>query len=192
VSGSFNLGGRTIHRNPFEVPVRFEADELCRLREMAEQRQRPKDQNRDLVKDKRIGSLDNVTMHLIGLLGERAISRLLSLEIDQHDGLSGDRGKDFALHGTRIEVKTRQGLLVFKSLEEFAADIAVLVIHKPGCIEEVSVQGWIPRREFLAGHFIANWGYGDRPCIQPSALHPISTLKTYCLMLSHLRWAARR
>jgi hypothetical protein len=99
-----------------------------------------------------------------------------------------DTDKDFCLYGVSIEVKTLQGFLTFKNKSDFQADVAALVIYNRHDFSSVWVQGWISRKDFEDQCFIDNFGYGDRPCVQPAQLLPIETLKTYCLITRNQRW----
>lgn len=179
---------RTIVRNPFQVEVSFTTQEQSLLASLAEKRQAPKDANRSAVTDKRILQRDNVQTHLIGLMGEYAVAKLIGEEMDAKAYLSGDLLKDFQICGITIEVKTLQGYLAFRSLDELKADVAVLVIHDKSDMSKVSVQGWIDRADFREKHFKDDFGYGERPCMQPSQLAAISSLKGYCINTRNFRW----
>lgn len=183
---------RVINYNPFAVNVSFSKAELDRIEQEAARRQRPKDQNIQSVTDKRIVNRKNEITHMIGLLGEVAVGRLINTSPDMDVYLGGDTVKDFTVYGVGIEVKTLQGYLTFKKLSDFVTDIAVLVIYNQNDYSSVTVQGWITRQDFDKSHFVDNFGYGDRPCVQPSDLHPISTLKTHCLTVRNMRWMTER
>ena len=179
---------RVIHRNPFEKEVNFSEKEMVFIRKVSEDRQAPKDANIEKVTDKRIIKRDNVETHMIGLLGEFAVAKLIHGDVDINSYLSGDSVKDFDIYGVSIEVKTLQGYLSFVRLSDFIADVAALVIYNKNNHSKVFVQGWISRHDFIECHFIDNFGYGDRPCIQPAELSPIETLRTYCVMTRNFRW----
>lgn len=184
------MGRREIAFNPFGVTVKFSESEQAAMRELARLRQAPKN-GHATARDKRImDHRDNVETHLIGLLGEYAVARLLSVPFDESAMVAGDLVKDIVINGVTVEVKTLRGYLAFRQLEDFKADVAVLVWHKPGITDRVSVQGWVDRPAFVAGHFMDDFGYGPRPCMQPAQLHAISTLKTYCLLLGMMRKGA--
>lgn len=170
------------------METKFSSEDLSIIRKIARIRQEPKDQNLHLVRDKRIIERDNIETHNIGLLGEFALSKLIYGHVDTEAYLSGDTAKDFVIYGVSIEVKTLQGYLAFKNISDFISDIAVLVIYDKQNYSSVWVEGWITRQDFREQHFIDNFGYGDRPCIQPAALLPIATLKTHCLVVRNLRW----
>lgn len=182
---------RTILQNPFKMQVTFSEENLSHFRDLAQGRQNPKDRDPSKVSDKRIIQRDNVETHLIGLLGEFAVGTLLGSATDTEAYLSGDTDKDFELYGIGIEVKTLQGYLAFKQIDDFKTDVAVLVTYDKGDYSKVWVQGWISRQDFIAMHFSDNFGYGDRPCMQPSSLHPMNTLKTYCLMTRNMRYVIK-
>lgn len=183
---------RTIIRNPFAVEVTFTTDEQALLRGLAEQRQAPKDAQRALVIDKRIMQRDNVETHLIGLMGEYAVAKLIGEALDAKSYLSGDMLKDFQVCGVSIEVKTLQGYLAFRSLDELKADVAVLVIYSKQNMQSVSVQGWIDRAGFREAHFEDDFGYGPRPCVQPSQLASMASLRGYCINTRNFRWLLKR
>jgi hypothetical protein len=179
---------RTITRNPFEVEVKFTEYDIALFRKKAQQRQAPKDANLRLVSDKRIINRDNIETHFIGLLGEFALARLIHGNVDTNAYLSGDIEKDFCIYGVTVEVKTLQGYLAFKDQNDFRADVAALVIYNKNDYSSVWVQGWISRKDFMEQCFVDNFGYGERPCLQPAQLLPIETLKTYCLVTRNQRW----
>lgn len=177
---------RTILQNPFSVEVHFSDDEIQELVSLAEKRQAPKNGNQHAT-DKRIIKRDNVMTHLIGLLGEFAVSKLVGEPVDTSSYVSGDLYKDFLIYGVKIEVKTLQGYLTFVSMDHFKSDVAVLVNYEKGDNSKVTVQGWITKDEFESNSFVDNFGYGDRPCMQPSDLLPIEGLKQYCLIACKMR-----
>jgi len=179
---------RAIVSNPFKINVSFDKEELKYITSVARKRQAPKDANLHLVTDKRIVKRDNVETHIIGLLGEFAFAKLLYGIVDTKNYLGGDTSKDFEVYGVTIEIKTLQGYLTFKRLSDFVADVAVLVVYNKNDYSKVQVQGWITRQDFNNCHFTDNFGYGDRPCVQPAQLLPISTLKAYCLNTRNLRY----
>lgn len=170
---------RDIHRSPFAVTVPFTKPEQALIARLAEERQAPKE-NHASARDKRIMYRDNVATHLIGLMGEYAVSKTLGVPFDQEAYVAGDLEKDMVIFGVGVEIKTLQGYLAFRVLEDFVADVAVLVTYKAGVFDQVTIQGWIDRETFTACHFQDDFGYGVRPCMQPNRLHPIFTLKTFC------------
>lgn len=179
---------RTIHRNPFEVPVSFTDEQLVIIKDIAKERGDFKDSNSHLVADKRIIKRDNVETHVIGLLGEVAVARLINATVDTELYLKGNDSEDLNMYGVSIEVKTLQGYLTFKHMSDFKSDVAVLTVYNKQDYSMVWVQGWISKYDFQKSHFIDNFGYGDRPCVQPAELVPIVTLKSYCVSTRNLRY----
>lgn len=173
---------RNIRPNPFAVTVKLSSHEKELIDRVAEARQAFKDKNLKLINDRRVSGQNNLLMHKIGLLGELCVARLIDQQIDEASYLSGDKSKDFLLSKQTIEVKTRQGYLVFKDASWFRAQIAVLVTYDKGDLSVGHVQGWITRKEFMEKHFVDDFGYGKNLCMQPAQLFPIHTLTTYCMV----------
>lgn len=161
------------------MTVAFSKPEQAMIARLAEERQAPKEGHAS-ARDKRIMFRDNVATHLIGLMGEYAVSKTLGVPFDQEAYVAGDLVKDMVIFGVNVEIKTLQGYLTFRVIEDFVADVAVLVTYKAGVFDQVTIQGWIDRPTFAACHFEDDFGYGVRPCMQPDRLHPILTLKTFC------------
>jgi hypothetical protein len=180
---------RYIERNTFQLTVKLSENEFDFITKVANIRQEIKDKNLFMLTDKRIIQRDNIQTHLIGLIGEYAFDRIVYSKngIDTNAYLHGDISKDFEIYGLKIEIKTLQGYLTFTKINDFIADIAVLVIYNKEDFTVCWIQGWITRHDFIENHFIDNFGYGDRPCIEPKYLQPISTLKTFCLLESRIR-----
>lgn len=172
---------RKVQRNPFEKAVHFTGDELAYVQKMADERQAVKMAAKVAVRDNSYRGGGNADLHFIGLLGEIAVARLVHGIIDLRSYLGGDSGQDMLIHGAKVEVKCLQGFLAFKSIGHFVSDIAVLVIHNKSDFSCLWVQGWVTKEEFVKNHFTDDFGYGMRPVMQPSALLPIETMKTFCL-----------
>jgi hypothetical protein len=170
------------------MEVRFSDADMRLIQQTAEARQKPKDETSIAVTDKRIIKRDNVETHMIGLLGEFAVGRLLNVDVDTLAYISGDQTQDFCVSGVTVEVKTLQGYLAFQKLSYFVADIAVLVVYDKADFSVVSVEGWTTRQEFINRHFVDDFGYGSLPCMQPADLLPISSLKAYCLSVQGMRY----
>lgn len=178
----------TIAHHPRERLVVFSEDDRARLRQIAIDRQAPKEANRAAVSDKRVKRIGNKEMHYIGLMGEYAVGLVLGIDRDGHANmelddaayLAGNRYYDYNLFGTWIECKTLQGFLAFESLKDFVADVAVLCIHVPGVWDRVWVQGWVTRRRFWESNFRRDFNYGERPCMRPVDMQDIRTLFQWC------------
>jgi hypothetical protein len=184
-----------VQRNPKAVQLILTPDEMLRLFELACARQKPKENNH-LVQDKRVMvRRSNEATHLIGLMGEYAVSKYLGAPLDTDVFLAGDSYKDFRINGVNIEVKTLQGLLVFNTVDDFRADVAVLAIWNKSKLEfsgmpslhfsqRISLEGWITKRSFVRNQFMQDFGYGPRSCVQPAWLYTMTNLMDYCMTVA--------
>jgi len=172
-----------LERNPFEHVVDISPEAYVVLAEDAKKRNDLKQANRNIVSDNRVAGMDDLKTILIGNLGEYAYEKLLNQKRNTEVMLGGDGGVDFVLFGTTIQVKTSRGNLIFNNMESFKSDIAVLVIYDSlENYHKVWMQGWTSRYEFKHNNFVMNFGYGDKLCMDPRDMLPISTLKAYCMM----------
>jgi allantoicase len=120
------------------------------------------------------------------LLGEHAFAKVMGLKVDKKKYFVGNKRADFVIEEVSIEVKTRQQDLSFVKLSDFIADVAVLVTYDRYDYSQVWIQGWTTRHDFRQLHYIDNFGYGDRPCMQPCDLLSLKWLRHYCLMRSRV------
>lgn len=151
---------------------------------LAQERQDAKDLS--VVRDKRIDkSVGKVKGHFIGLLGEYIVSKYIESQMNLELYPRGhDDGYDMTYAGKTIEVKTLQGSLIFGpgSLdEEFSADIAILCRFKytdkshRKVSPNISIQGWITRKQFEKKMFVDDLGHGLRYCVLGKDLNPMET-----------------
>lgn len=168
----------------------FSDDELVYLWDLAEKRQNAK--RGTSARDRRTDrSINNVEMHYIGLKGEYAVATILGCEVDTRAYVAGDRTHDLQIGDTSIEVKTLQDWLVFNPATDdrcMRADVAVLVNpsgftpdpyikrSRSHSRRDVRIRGWTDYETFMQSHFLYNFGYGWRLCMQPDLLSPISSL----------------
>lgn len=124
------------------------------------------------------------SVNLMGRMGEVAAAKCLGLQTDNSISPSGDDGHD--LHdgmGTSIQVKTSTlRALIFNAPELFISDVAVLVHFVgdkmlPHVDGQYDVIGWITRQDFLANHYLRDYGYGTRLVIDADKLYPIEELQ---------------
>lgn len=171
-----------VKMNPFARTVCFSQDDLAAIRHAAAERQAKKESKDFYGANNRIATRrDDTDIHVVGLLGECAVSRLIGGQPDLRATLWGG-GHDLTFGDTTVEIKTLQGYLAFQSIEHFKSDIAVLCVYDKKDYSRISVQGWTTKRKFLENSFTCDFGYGPRPVCQPAALLPISTLTTYIEM----------
>lgn len=113
-----------------------------------------------------------------GLLGEWAVAKALELSMNLEIYLCGDGGRDFTYYGYTMDVKTTQAkYLLFKSMKDFTADIAVLV--KRLDLQTLDIEGIISRKKFAQIHEMKNFGYAYTCAVSPEKLSPIEEFKTY-------------
>lgn len=129
-----------------------------------------------------------IETHYIGMKGEWAVARYLAMFPDIHAYAGGDGGVDMVYRGYSLDVKTLREWLVFNSLEDFKADIAVVVnpygderdicipSHKTHWRRHVIIRGWATRQQFEAVCFKVDFGYGERLAMRTEQLNPILTL----------------
>ena len=167
--------------NPNSLKVIFTQVQLSRMREEAKEIQKKKEANKEIITNHKVCTrfTDTRTFE-IGFLGEYAWESIFHQKPDTRPMIGGDGGKDFIFHGKSIQIKTSKGFLIFNNMEHFSTQIAVCVAYEPTDLYAVWVQGWITKEEFREKHFIENFGYGPKVCVQPVDLHSITTLEEYC------------
>lgn len=171
-----------VKMNAFAKTVCFSPDDLAAIRHAAAERQAKKESKDFYGANNRIATRrDDTDIHVVGLLGECAVSRLIGGQPDLRATLWGG-GHDLTFGDVTIEVKTLQGLLLFNSLDHLKSDIAVLCTYDKKDYSRVSVQGWTTKRRFAENCFSADFGYGNRVCMQPAALLSIDRLPVFCEM----------
>lgn len=123
------------------------------------------------------------SVNLMGRLGEVAASRLLGIPTDDSVTPSGDNGHDLiSVLGKSIQVKTSTlPQLIFNAPELFVSDVAVLVKffgdkQLPHVDSLFDVIGWVTRENFLANHYLHDYGYGTRLVMDANQLQPIEVL----------------
>jgi len=124
---------------------------------------------------------------LRGLSGEYALSKYLDIPLTHslRHSTGSDRGFDFAVNGTTIEMKTTRTplLIINKDYRRLKGDIAVDA-------EEISpnrilLRGWVTREDFYERCYDKEYRGKDangcrmRDVMNPIDLNPIDTLKEY-------------
>jgi hypothetical protein len=123
------------------------------------------------------------SVNLMGRLGEVACARFLGLPTDDTVTPSGDNGHDLqTVLGRSIQVKTSTlPQLIFNAPELFVSNLAVLVKFSgdkqlPHVDSLFDVIGWTTRENFLANHYLHDYGYGTRLVMDANQLQPIEVL----------------
>tara|TARA_R110000824_G_scaffold3067_1_gene14023 strand:- start:1266 stop:1784 length:519 start_codon:yes stop_codon:yes gene_type:complete len=116
----------------------------------------------------------------LGIRGELAVAKAFDLHFDPFRGMGVDNGIDFFWNEISIDVKSTvwiTGKLMFKSVEKFKSDIAVLAIE----LEEdfFRVPGWIKREDFVknSGPFLNGVAVTQEDLNPPQELWQIMTNK---------------
>lgn len=124
--------------------------------------------------------LSDQDLHDIGVQTEFGVAKYLGIDIDRSISPSGDdKVKDLQYGDAKIQVRARfkraNGDLFFNNLEDFKANVAVLVIfYEDGNMEIV---GWCSKDRFLKNHHIDNFGHGQRYCLLQEHLRDMRDLK---------------
>lgn len=182
------------------VPIKLTDDELRRLAASAKKRNAKKEKYG--VQTRKVDSeLSDEELHYIGLKAEFAVAKLLKVDINLENTLSGDGGIDIIYRGLSVDVKYSQLDLKFEP-GTFLADIAILtqplsfgvyyyrgervaaeldkrVSKKKFAWANILVVGWVSRERFEKEHTIRNFGYSDLEFMMAKDLSPLSELKSY-------------
>jgi hypothetical protein len=125
---------------------------------------------------KRAGMSD-AELDLIGIKAEMAVAKLLSLDY-MAARLGVDDGSDLWFGDVSIDVKASiypTGKLLFKSLEAFRADCAILVTTTKED-DVMSVIGGISRSLFTTGHTVSDLGRGECLTMEQHEIWPIEEM----------------
>jgi hypothetical protein len=127
---------------------------------------------------------------LLGVMGEYAVSKYLSIPMDTEVNLQGDGGEvDLWLGDWSIQVKSTKydnGRLVFNSKDEMKALIDVLTICNIQK-QTVNIVGYISNKDLQQKMYEKDLGFGVRYCIDQDELKDISWLVFY-----YLEWKKRK
>ena len=121
---------------------------------------------------------------ILGVMGEYAVSKYLSIPMDTEVNLQGDGGEvDLWLGDWSIQVKSTKydnGRLVFNSKDEMKALIDVLTICNIQK-QTVNIVGYISNKDLQQKMYEKDLGFGVRYCIDQADLKDISWLVFYYL-----------
>lgn len=128
------------------------------------------------------GNQSAYDIDLLGIRGECAVAKVLQIPFEPFR-LGVDTGIDLFIDDLGIDVKSRfKGkLLLFKTLESFKADFAVLTEAKEDCIKIV---GFCSKFNFQHDHQIYDLGYGPSCGLPDTELRDISVLWRHLTMHS--------
>ena len=116
----------------------------------------------------------------LGICGEVATAKALSIDYSPR-AIGMDDGMDMWAAGMSIDVKAtfhENGRLLFKSINSFAADIAILVTptQEEGCF---NVVGGISRLAFGKNHVAKDLGHGEGVMVDQDQLCPLKDIWEY-------------
>ena len=129
--------------------------------------------------NRRDNSSTGIKDDAVGLIGEAAVAQYLTVPFNADILNRGDGGIDLVFRGYTIDVKTtprRDGRLVFNTLAEFEANLAVLVTvdEEWNC----TLAGVISQLGFKREHYEKDLGFGLKVMVDQSALYNVSRLLT--------------
>lgn len=119
---------------------------------------------------------------LIGMMGEIAGCKALGAQPNLSVMIGGDDGFDCEAHGLLWQIKTSSlRALIFNSVDDFVADVALLVHHLAdkeavGDDPRFEIIGGVSRKRFMKQHFQHDYGYGMRLVMNADDLTPIEKL----------------
>lgn len=122
-------------------------------------------------------SVGDDDLDLLGIKAEQAVAKLLSLGYTAAR-VGVDDGSDLWFGGMSIDVKAtfhQTGKLLFKSLDAFRADCAILVTATDED-DVMSVIGGIGRSVFVEMHQVVDFGYGPCCTMDQDAIWPIEQM----------------
>ena len=168
------------------IDVTIDNDALSMLEKTIDDRMKYK--NKHKVKSRRISKKENdKQIWLRGLRGEYALSKLLGIsnKSSLRHSKGGDRGFDFAVNGTTIELKTTRGwnLIISKDYRKLKGD--VVVDAQDIADDTIRFRGWATKEEFYERCHDADLKYGDangctiRDVMNPEDLNPMETLEEF-------------
>ena len=168
------------------IDITIDDDALSMLKQTIDDRMEYK--NKHNIKSMRISKKEtDKQVWLRGLRGEYALSKLLGIsnKSSLRHSKGGDRGYDFAVNGTTIEVKTTKGwnLIVGKDYRRLKGD--VVVDAQDIAPDTIRFRGWATKDEFYDRCFDRDLRWKDstgssiRDVMDPEDLNPMETLKEY-------------
>lgn len=141
-------------------------------------RVREKKRQHDVVDKKFDRNNSSYSVNLMGRLGEVVVAKTLRIKTDDSVTAGGDVGHDLVSNlGNTIAVKTSTlDTLIFNKIEDFSADIAVLVKfvgdkQVPQDGGKFFIVGWISRQDFITYHVMRDYGYGARLVVDGFSLN---------------------
>lgn len=146
--------------------VKLTPEEVQDAEQLAIDREKDKLKYKKQTKWKRVGE-----SHRIGAIGEKAVSKILGVDVNREINPTGDAGFDFVVDGETYEVKTttyNPPYLRFNRMKDFNTDWAVLCHYIDA--ETINVVGKINKKDFEKKFFWRNFGFGTRVCVDTESM----------------------
>ena len=135
------------------------------------------------VQNQRRDSRTDSDIDLIGIYGEMAVAKALALDYSPQ-AIGVDDGMDMWCGNFSIDVKSSfhiGGRLLFKSVDAFCADIAILV--EPGADgAEFNIVGGIRKGAFIRKHYTKDLGHGEGAMVDQAMLSPLYRIWEFLTM----------
>jgi hypothetical protein len=132
------------------------------------------------LSNRRVANKDDFEIHLVGMMGEFAVSKFLGIPARSDLTMFGDGAVDIEFRGSRIQVKTSthaslncERLVFLNTLNDFGPS-DWLIACSIKSITNVVIHGFISKKKFTRDCFNKNFGYGDRVCVRESDLTDIN------------------
>ena len=117
-------------------------------------------------------------INFYGALGEVAVASQVNYPPALNFSMNGDSGApDLYFHSHRIEVKTAlhwPPILKLNHVTDFVSDVIVLCYVDKKSPDAVTIAGCVSRRKFERDHYIRNFKYGDRACMDFKKMTPLT------------------
>jgi len=155
-------------------PVFLTEAEMERARRIANTRNSKNGMVPNARHDKDQGDFE---MHFLGARAEMGVCKMFNYPIDDAFSWGGDdKAPDLYVGELRVEVKSAKHtppILKLDAITDFMSDAAVVCTVDGS---RVDVWGCVSRRRFSRDHYVRDFGYGPRACLNADALSPISAL----------------
>jgi len=164
------------------VKISFDCWEIPEIAMFAERRNCGKQPNGVQNRKYDLNKTD-FTVNYNGAMGEYAVAKYIDATIDKSIRLSGDNKiSDLVKNNIQIQVKNTtfsldNPFLFFNFKNLFKADIAVLT--SPRSANEININGWITKEDFLNKAEEINFGRGARWAVQTDKLNDPKSLLQY-------------
>ena len=134
--------------------------------------------------------IESFERHYLGMMGEKAVEKYFNIPPNLRLSPGFDGGVDHVINGwkTQTKLRTYRGQdcdLIFTSLDEFTADIAILTrLESPVA---VSILGCISKAKFAKVAKKTDYGHGKSICCTETDLKDVDSLLTISEKMDYQR-----